>query len=123
MPSFTLNKQYIWVPDSARLNGLHLMGSQGSGKSRLMGRVIALLDFLRGMPVVILDPTGGTIDNFLDRLMRLPRALQQQVWPRVKYVDMSGQAAVVPFPLYYRLTPTESLETIAQRYLEVIRRM
>src|SRR5260221_24137 len=79
-----------WVSDSARFNGIHVMGGPGSGKSRLNGRGVAFIDFLRGVPVVIFDPTGGTIDNFLDRLLRLPASYQEQLWQRVIYVDMSG---------------------------------
>jgi hypothetical protein len=113
-----------WIPDDARLNAINILGGEGSGKSRLMGRLLAFFDFLRGIPVVIMDPTGTTVENFLDKLCRLPQPRQESLWPRVLYVDMSGQTEqIVPFPLYYRLSPEESLETIAQRYLEVIRRL
>ncbi len=93
----------LFVPDAARSMGLHVMAGRGSGKSRLMGRMIAWPDFLRGVPTVILDPNGPTIDNFLDKVVRQPRAIQEQLWPRVRYVDMAADNdRVVPFPLYYR---------------------
>jgi hypothetical protein len=119
-----LPHKLAWIPDEARYNGVVVAGGEGSGKSRLMGRLLAFLDFLRGLPLFLVDPTGGTIDNFLDKLCRLPAHLQEAYWPRVIYVEMSGLFdAIVPFPLYYRLSAEESLETIAQRYLEVVRRL
>src|SRR6266496_3288437 len=118
-----LAKNFIWLPDHARPMGIHIQAGKGSGKSRLMGRVIAFLDFMRGTPTVILDPNGPTIDNFLDKLTRLPKEYQEQLWPRVIYVDMSGQSGyVTPFPLYYRLGG-ETLYTISQRMLDMIQKM
>lgn len=118
-----LASRLLWLPDSARSMGIHIMAGKGSGKSRLMGRLIAWLDFLRGIPLVIFDPHGPTIDNFLDKITRLPRAAQESLWPRVFYVDMSGRGGhVVPFPLYYRLG-NESLYEISQRYLDVVRKI
>jgi len=103
--------------------GIHIQSGKGTGKSRLMGRMIAWLDFVRGTPLVIFDPHGPTIDNFLDKLIRLPRNLQERLWPRVLYIDMSGNTGqVIPFPLYYRLG-MESLYEISQRYLDVVRKL
>lgn len=118
-----IQRRLIELPDRSRSMGIHLMAGKGSGKSRLMGRVIAFLDFLRGVPMVILDPVGPTIDNLLDKITRLPREHQESLWRRILYVDMSGQGErVVGWPLYYRLGD-ESLFTISQRYLDVVRRI
>lgn len=117
-----LRSRFLWLPDSTRSMGIHIMAGKGSGKSRLMGRILCWLDFIRGVPLVILDPNGPSIDNFLDKLTRLPPAYQKQLWKRVLYVDMSGRGGhVVPFPLYYRLGE-ESLYEISQRYLDVVRK-
>jgi hypothetical protein len=103
--------------------GIHLSAGKGSGKSRLMGRIIAWIDFLRGVPQIIFDPVGGTIDNFLDKMRWFPREWRERLWPRIIYVDMSGRSGcVVPFPLYYRLG-NESLSEIAGRYLQAVRRI
>lgn len=118
-----LRRRMVWISDDALRNGIHLMGGPGSGKSRLMGRLIAWLLFLRRIPLVILDPTGGTIDNFLSKIIRLPQAQQRQCWPRVRYVDMGATDYVTPWPLYYRVSPDETLFAVAQRFLEVVRRM
>jgi predicted NACHT family NTPase len=48
--------------------GMYILGARGSGKSRLSGRVIAWQDYRAEIPLVIIDPLGGTIDNFLDKL-------------------------------------------------------
>jgi hypothetical protein len=103
--------------------GIHIQAGKGSGKSRLMGRILAWLDFLRGIPVIIFDPHGQTIDNFLDKIIRTPPEYQPQLWSRVHYVDMSGSGDLVcPFPLYYRLGE-ESLYEISQRPLDTIRKI
>ncbi|MHA1290257.1 MAG: hypothetical protein ACTSPB_22980 [Candidatus Thorarchaeota archaeon] len=112
-----------WVSDDARSMGIHIMAGKGSGKSRLMGRIIGWLDFIRGIPQVIFDPHGPTIDNFLDKVIRMPPDIQRRLWSRVLYVDMSGKAgSVIPFPLFYRLGD-ESLYEISQRYLDVVRKI
>ncbi len=113
----------IWVSDQARSMGIHLQAGKGSGKSRLMGRIIGFFDFIRGFPVVIFDPHGSTIDNFLDKLSSLPLGAQERLKRRVLYVDMSGKSGnVIPFPLYYRMG-SESLYEISQRYLDVVRKI
>ena len=118
-----LSRKLLWLPDDARTMGIHIQAGKGSGKSRLMGRLIAWFDFIRGVPLVIFDPHGPTIDNFLDKITRMPRGIQERLWPRVLYVDMSGHSGqVIPFPLYYRLD-TESLYEISQRYLDVVRKL
>lgn len=118
-----LHRNLVWLPDKSRNMGIHLMAGKGSGKSRLMGRVIAWSDFLRGVPVVIFDPHGPTIDNFLDKMTRLPQEVQERLWRRVFYVDMSGRSSrIFPFPLYYRLGHEGPFE-ISQRYLDVLRKL
>jgi hypothetical protein len=113
----------LWLPDSSRNMGIHIMAGKGSGKSRLMGRIIAWLDFIRGVPQVIFDPHGPTIDNFLDKLLRLPPELQARLIPRVQYIDMSGHSGYIfPFPLYYR-NGAESLYEVSQRFLDVVRKI
>ena len=113
----------LWLPDDARSMGIHIMAGKGSGKSRLMGRTISWLDFIRGVPQVIFDPHGPTIDNFLDKFLRLPPETQTSLRPRLQYIDMSGQSGYVyPFPLYYR-NGTESLYEISQRFLDVVRKI
>jgi hypothetical protein len=110
---------------SSRSMGIYLLAGRGTGKSRLLGRKIAMQDFLAGFPQVIFDPVGATIDNFLDSvtglLQYIPQDDRQLFWDRITYVDMSGKdGVVVPFPLYYRLGTERSLLEIAERYLQTI---
>jgi hypothetical protein len=105
--------------------GIYLLAGRGTGKSRMLGRQIAMQDFLTGFPQAIFDPVGATIDNFLDKVTRflqsIPAAERDLFWDRITYVDMSGKnGVVVPFPLYYRLGTERSLLEIAERYLQTI---
>jgi hypothetical protein len=91
----------------------------------MLGRQIAMQDYLAGFPQVIFDPVCATIDNFLDKVTRflqhIPASERNLFWNRIVYVDMSGKdGVVVPFPLYYRLGTERSLLEIAERYLQTI---
>ena len=117
-------QKLMFMTDEARRNKIHIMGESGSGKSRFLGRILAWQDFIRRKPQIIIDPTGGTIANLLDKIIRLPGEYQKKLWKRIKYVDMSGKGGyVMPFPLYHQLSPNDSLYDISQRFLEVIKRM
>jgi len=110
---------------SARSMGIYVLAGRGTGKSRLMGRKIAMQDYLAGFPQVVFDPVGATIDNFLDKVTRflqyIPAAERDLFWDRIIYVDMSGKGGyITPFPLYYRIGTERSLLEIAERYLQTI---
>ena len=118
----------LWLSRSALANGIRISGGAGSGKSVLAARIV-FNHFLRGIPTVILDPHGGTIDYFLADVWKwgksgqISKAEQQRLWQRIVYVDMSGKSGRVhTFPLYYRLG-NESLHEISQRYLSTIARL
>jgi hypothetical protein len=88
--------------------GIYLLAGRGTGKSRLLGRKIAMQDYVAGIPQAICDPVGATLDNFLDKVIRfldpLPRVDRDLFWDRIIYIDMSGKDGyITPFPLYYRL--------------------
>src|SRR5689334_5328801 len=90
--------------DDIRSMGAHLVAGKGAGKSRLLGRFIAWQDFLRQTPLIVFDPFGPVIDNFLDKLLWLPAAEQQKLASRIVYVPTAGMAGrIIPFPLYYRI--------------------
>jgi hypothetical protein len=110
---------------SSRSMGIYVLGGRGAGKSRLLGRKIAMQDYLAGFPQVIFDPIGATIDNFLDKVTRflqyLPATDRNLFWDRITYVDMSGKGgSITPFPLYYRIGTERSLLEVAERYLQTI---
>ena len=93
------------IPSAGRGLGLHIVGLPGTGKSYLIGRKLCVGDFDNGVPLVLLDPLGGSIDNFLDALIRRPPAVQKELGKRLVVVDMGGLFDhVSPWPLYYRRT-------------------
>jgi hypothetical protein len=112
------------LPNSARARGIACISAPGTGKSTFFGRVLAFLDYVLERPQVIIDPTGGTIDQFLDqvasRLAFLPKSKRTAYWERIRYIDMGSPEFVCPFPLYYRLGTEQSLLEISERYLELI---
>src|SRR5262245_16010028 len=106
-----LKERLVLVSDSSRPMGTHVVATKGVGKSRLMGVGFAWQDFRRGIPTVILDPNGPTIDYFIWKLLCQPEEVQRLIWKRVIYVDMSGKGGhIVPFPLYYRLADESLFE-------------
>src|SRR5918992_671649 len=110
---------------SALSMGIYLLAGRGTGKSRLLGRKIAMQDFLAGFTQVVFDPVGATIDNFLDSvtgfLQYIPADERQLFWDRITYVDMSGKdRCITPFPLYYRVGTERSLLEMSERYLQTI---
>src|SRR4051794_33385066 len=73
------------LTNAARRMGLAVIATKGAGKSRYLGRLLAYDDFQRRIPLVIIDPLGGTIDNFLDKVARLPEGQRRQAWQRIRY--------------------------------------
>lgn len=115
-------KTWLWLEDNARALGIHVTGSKGSGKSRLLGRRIAFFDAYRHVPTLILDPSGEVSRNLIDRILSMERAVQDDMLARIRYIDVGNPAWTATMPLYYRLG-NEPLNTVASRYLNVIRRL
>lgn len=112
----------VSLRDEYRRLGIHLVAGRGTGKSRFLGRLLGFQDVFRGVPTIIIDPVGATINNLIDKIGRLHPDDQRRIWPRVRYVDMNGRGDYVfPFPLYYRLG-TEHQYTMARRFVDAIGR-
>src|ERR1051325_11234413 len=105
VPRITIEqaKQHWFFPEEAARIHMTILGAPGSGKSRLLGRLHALHLVKKRKPLVIIDPTGGTINNLLDCIGRLPRVWQKYLWPRITYLDVGATDYVSAQPLYYRL--------------------
>lgn len=112
--------QHLTIPDAHRDRGIHVVAGSGSGKSLTLG-LIAFLDFLRGIPQVLFDPTGQMIDAFLMYVAQFSKPLRRRLWPQIHYVDMAGrgdQATSWPF-LYEH--PGDSRQDMADRFLQTCR--
>jgi hypothetical protein len=112
------------LPPEARIMGVYLLGASRTGKSRMLGRVIAWQDFIAEIGQVIFDPRGVTISNFLDKFIRylqfVPPDQHEKWWRRIRYVEVSGKSGTITgLPLYYRLTPEETLAEISERFLQL----
>jgi hypothetical protein len=109
---------------SARPMGIYCLSSRGTGKSTLLSR-IGWQEYLAHIPQAIFDPTGATIDLFLHRTVRflqqVPQRLHSQFWERIVYCDLAAtDGFVCPFPINYRLSRTETLRDIAERYVQTL---
>lgn len=114
----------LMLPDVIRPRGIHVQAGSGGGKSNLMGKLLAFQDMHRGNPTVVIDPVGQTINYFLNKVGRRHPKEQEQLWPRITYVNTAATGThVVPWPLYYRLSPTDTHYDVSQRFLELIRRV
>lgn len=100
-----------------------MMAPTGGGKSRLL-RFRIFQDMHRHIPTIVLDPTGGAISQFMDKVYRRSYGEQAQLWPRVRYVDMSGEDDyIIPFPLLVRQSEKESLVHVGERYADMVLRL
>src|SRR6266545_3467304 len=122
--------------DALRRYGTHFVGGSGAGKSRYLGRLLAFYDFLRRIPVIVIDASkGSTIDNFLHKLLlycyelagTLPADQAQEtiaaLWRRVTYVNMAGlDGNVIPLPILCPF-PNETYAACAVRFVDTIRRV
>lgn len=111
------------LADQARAMGVVIQAGRGTGKSRLIGRVLAWQDAVRGYPTILLDPTGGSLGNFLDKVLKLLKKQGNQAAEfekRLVYLDVSGKSGyTLGFPLYYRLGQ-ESLHSLSQRFADAV---
>lgn len=119
-----------------RNEGIHIVASRGSGKSRLLGRHIAMDDYIQEIPTVVFD-NGDTIDNFLDvrrRFFQHSGLTDYGFSERIVYVPVGWEmpfkyhsvselgSRVTHFPLYYGLG-NESAFDVSQRFVETVRRL
>lgn len=118
-----IRRRGVFIPDASRGMGIRNVTTKGGGKSRLTGRFLSWQDMLRGIPQLLLDPTGGTCDNILHKVSLLPGEEQERLWPRIRYYDMAGTThRVIPLPLLYR-RGSESFTDVAARYTTITKRL
>lgn len=115
-------QHYQFISQAALKLGTHIVAGMGAGKSRLLGRVFAWMALLSKRAGVILDPTGGVVDNLFDKIVRLPPAAQVALWPRLVYITPGNKQEVFPSHLYYRLSTDDTFFEIANRFPSVVKR-
>jgi hypothetical protein len=64
-----------WLKDETRSLATLVLGGKGTGKSFAVGRELCVRTFQQGIPQIIIDPTGGVTDNFLQKLIELTESL------------------------------------------------
>lgn len=103
--------------------GIGIVGARGSGKTRLMGRLMVPQDVQSGVATIIIDPLGSLSAEIFDRFSRYLPEQQRWLWPRVRYIDLAATHGVaVGLPLYFQ-APGDSLFAASQRFPDVIRRL
>jgi hypothetical protein len=112
------------LSDSSRVLGTLILGAPGSGKT-LLESLCLLVDLLRGLPGVVLDPLGTLSEAFLFRLLcvlsELPPGDDERLWQRIRYIPLGDEHVVTPFPIYSKWQG-ESLWDAGQRLITVLER-
>src|SRR3954463_13004434 len=98
MPNRRINRkltpaQYaLWQPliEVARNVGTGVSGTRGVGKSTLLFLIAWLDAIIFDKPLVALLPTPQVFDLFATQVSLLPPEEQALIWPKVRYVPMSG---------------------------------
>jgi hypothetical protein len=128
-PPSTLPKwRGLFLPDSGLSLGLLLLGAAGTGKTTYAA-LLGLHGLGKGYPQVIIDPTGTLSTTIIFLLLRYLRELPpeqrpacwQQLRKRLLFIDVGAQDSVVPFPIYYFRTGSESLREVSERFIETLR--
>jgi hypothetical protein len=111
------------LADRSRVLGTLILGAPGAGKTILLS-LILLVDLLRGLPGVVLDPLGTLSEAFLFRLAcflsEFPAVDDDLLRQRLRYIEPGGDS-VTPFPIYYQ-RHGESLFDAGNRLITVLER-
>src|SRR5918999_1834276 len=91
------------LSDSSRALGTLILGAPGAGKT-IFESLCLLVDLLRGLPGVVLDPLGTLSEAFLFRLAcflsEFPPGEDERLWQRLRYIPLGDEHVVTPFPIY-----------------------
>jgi hypothetical protein len=78
----------------------------------------------RGIPQVLIDPTGTLSEALLFLLLpylrKVPPEDRAAYWQKLRFIDVGSQDVVTSFPIFYR-TGSESLREVSERFIETLR--
>jgi hypothetical protein len=95
--------------------GTFFCAGKGTGKTRSTMRDFVWRLFWMGIGIIVHDVVAAAALNFVDKVLRLPKAWQPHAFKRIRIIRFSGDH-LPGFPLYYRLG-AESLYQISMRPL------
>lgn len=106
---------FDWLTLDRAVMGSFFVAGKGTGKTRSTIRDFVWRLFWMGIGIIVHDVVGAAVLNFVDKVLRLPKAWQPQAFKRIRVFRFSGDH-LPGFPLYYRLG-SESLYQISMRPL------
>ena len=101
--------QLVYLPKTARTQGLYIIGIQGTGKSGLIENLI-LQDIDQQIGVCVLDPHGELIDHII---ARLPSKTEEE---KVIYLDLADYKHPFGLNLLECPDPTDDGEIVKSLY-------
>jgi hypothetical protein len=111
----------IQVPERARQRHMHIVGSNGSGKSRFM-RTLIQQDIRQGRGLCLIDPHGTQCEDVLKWLANRPRLAKHR---RVRYFKIGEGKETVAFnplqvvePIHAHATGTRVADAIGRLFSE-----
>ncbi|WP_420860323.1 type IV secretory system conjugative DNA transfer family protein [Algirhabdus cladophorae] len=111
----------IIAPEKARQRHMHIVGSNGSGKSRFMRSMIQQ-DIAEGRGLCLIDPHGTQCQDVLKWLSQRPRLLKHR---KVRYFKIGGGETTVAFnplaltdPRHAHATGTRVADAIGRLFSE-----
>jgi hypothetical protein len=111
--------------DSLAYSGSMTFGPSGHGKSRLYGRGLLMRYLKDGIGTVCIDPSGDTIDNFLDAARR--HKDWNELQHKIVYCNMAGEeyqgtTYVSGWPIIHKRYPNERADQTAARLVNVVKK-
>ena len=95
--------------------GTFFCSGKGTGKTRSAMRDFVWRVFWMQLGIILHDIVGAASLNFMDKVLRLPKARQRQAFNRIRILRFSGHH-LPGLPIYHRLS-SESLYQISMRPL------
>jgi len=127
-PSLTLGDAGSWLsrrpfvlgPDAVHQH-LHLMGTSGSGKSKMLALLFLALFLELGIPCAVIDPHADLVRDCLGQLLDRGFFQRPDAFEQLWYVNFNRKDRVLPFNVLAQ--PTYDAHSLANQFVEVCRRV